>query len=67
MLLPKSICVHVLYSLSLSHQGVVWSKYHFCFFGPDMDTEMGVVIYMYLKHSPEYIESKYIWVHGLTT
>ena len=25
------------------------------FFGPDMNTEMGVVIYMYLKHSPDYI------------
>ena len=34
------------------------------FFGPDMNTEMGVVIYMYLKHSPDYIDSKYIWVHG---
>ena len=32
-----------------------------------MDTEMGAVIYMYLKHSPDYIDSKhiYIWVHGL--
>ena len=29
-----------------------------------MKTEMGVVIYMYLKHSPDYIDSKYIWVHG---
>ena len=25
------------------------------FLGPDMDIEMGVVIYMYLKHSPDYI------------
>ena len=25
---------------------------------------MGVVIYMYLKHFPDYIDSKYIWVHG---
>ena len=30
-----------------------------------MNTEMGMVIYMYLKHSPDYIDSKYIWVHGL--
>ena len=29
-----------------------------------MKIEMGVVIYMYLKHSPDYIDSKYIWVHG---
>ena len=36
------------------------------FFGPDIKTEMGVVIYMYLKHSPDYIDSKYIWFHGLT-
>ena len=34
------------------------------FFGPDMNSGMGVVIYMYLKHSPDYIDSKYIWVHG---
>ena len=33
------------------------------FLGPDMDIEMGAVIYMYLKHSPDYIESKYIWIH----
>ena len=24
---------------------------------------MGVVIYRYLKHSPDYIDSKYIWAH----
>ena len=28
-----------------------------------MNTEMGVVIYIYLKHSPDYVDSKYIWVH----
>ena len=39
-------------------------KYHFwTSFGPDRKTEMGVVIYMHLKHSPDYIDSKYIWVH----
>ena len=49
MLLPKSICVCIL-CLSLSHQGVVCPKYYFgFFFWPDMDTEMGVVIYLYLK------------------
>ena len=31
-----------------------------------MDTEIGVVIYMHLKHLPDYIDSKYIWVYGLT-
>ena len=34
------------------------------FFGPDIKTKMSVVIHMYLKHSPDYIDSKYIWVHG---
>ena len=29
-----------------------------------MKTQMGVVIYMHLKHSPECIDSKYIWIHG---
>ena len=27
---------------------------------------MSVVIYMYLNHSPDYIDSKYIYVHGQT-
>ena len=34
------------------------------FFGPDIKTEMVVVMYMYLKYSPDYADSKYIWVHG---
>ena len=35
------------------------------FFWPDMNTKMNVVIiYMYLKHFPDYIDSEYIWVHG---
>ena len=29
-----------------------------------MKTEMGVVIYISLRHSPDHIDSKYIWVHG---
>ena len=36
------------------------------FCGPHMDTEMGVVIYMYLKRSPDYIDSKCKWVYGLS-
>ena len=35
--------------------------------GPDMKTEMGVVIFMYLKHSPDYIDSNYIWIHGFNS
>ena len=34
------------------------------FFEPNIKTEMGVVIFMYLKHSLNYIDSKYMWVHG---
>ena len=34
------------------------------FFGTDIKKEMGVVIYMYLKYPPDYIDSKYIWIHG---
>ena len=29
-----------------------------------METEMGVVIYMHLKHSPDYIDSIYIYIYG---
>ena len=37
------------------------------FFGPDMKTEMGLVIYTYLNISPDYIDSKYIYgFMGLT-
>ena len=28
-----------------------------------MKMEMGVVMNMYLKHSPDYNNSKYIWIH----
>ena len=33
-------------------------------FWPDINSKKGVVIYMYLKHSQENTDSKYIWVHG---
>ena len=28
-----------------------------------METEVSVVTYMYFKHCPNYIDSKYVWVH----
>ena len=34
------------------------------FLRPDMKTEVSVVTYMYFKHSPDYIDSKYVWVYG---
>ena len=58
----QSQVVYAYHVISLLLQEFVWSKYHFwAYFGK---TEMGVVIYMYLKHSPDYIDYKYIWVHG---
>ena len=30
-----------------------------------METEMGVAIYMHLKHPPDYVDSKYIGFMGL--
>ena len=62
-------CSHsqIVYAYQVSSwllQGFVLSKYHFgLFFGPDMKMEMDVVIYMCLKHSPGYIDCKYMWVH----
>ena len=61
----QSQVLYAYHVLSLLLQEFVWSKYHFWpLFGPDIKNRMGVVIYMYLKHSPDYIDSKYIWVHG---
>ena len=58
--------VYAYHVLSLSLQGFVQPKYHFwVYFGPYMNTERGVVISMYLKHPPDFIDSKYVWVHGL--
>ena len=62
---PKVICVCIPCFKSIAPR-VCMAKVQFLeFFGPDMNTEMGVVIYMYLKHPPDYIDSKYIWIHGL--
>ena len=61
MLLPKSSFVFIPCINSVAPR-VCWPKYYFW---PDMKTEMGVVISMYLKHSPDYIDSIYIYmVHG---
>ena len=67
MLLPKSICICIPRFKS-DDPRVCMAKVKLLafFFGPDMNTEMGVVIYVYLKHSQDDIGSKYIWVHGLT-
>ena len=36
-------------------------------FWPNMNTEMGVVLYMYLKHPHDYFDAEYIWVHRSNT
>ena len=48
------VCVY--HVLSLLLHGFVCT-----IFGPDMKTEMGVFMNMYLKHSPDYNDSKYIY------
>ena len=56
--------VHTIYCVMFL-QGFVWSKHHFmASFYPDIKTVKGVVLCMYLKCSTDYINSKYIWVHG---
>ena len=65
MLLTKSICVCIPCFKSVAPRVCMAKVPFLTFFRPDMNIEMGVVIYMYLKHSPDYIDSKYIWVHGL--
>ena len=66
MSLPQSSCVCIP-CFNLVAPRVCLVKVPFWpIFGPDMKTEMGVVIYMYLKHSPGYIDCKYIWFISLT-
>ena len=62
MLFPKSICVCLPCFKSVAPR-VCMAKIPFFWGGggSDMNTEKGVVIYMYLKHSPDYIDSKYLW------
>ena len=51
VLLPKSSCICI---------SCLQSVIPRCFFGTDMNIEIGVVLYMYFKFSPDYINSKYI-------
>ena len=62
MLLPKSICECIPCFKSVAPRVCMAQVPFLAFFGPEMNTEMGVVLYMYLKHSLDYIDSKYIWV-----
>ena len=62
MLLPKSSCVCAPWVKSVAPRVCLAKVSFLAFFQPDMKTEMGVVIYMNLKHSPDYFDSKYIWI-----
>ena len=61
MLLRKSICVCIQCFKSVAPRVCIAKVTFLPFFGPNMNIEMGVVIYMYFKHSPDYIDSKYIY------
>ena len=61
----QSQVVYAYHVLNLSLQGCVWSKYHFwTLFLAWHENRNGCGHIMCLKHSPEYIDFKYIWVHG---
>ena len=64
MLLPKSSCVCIPCNKSVAQRVCIVKVPFWPFFRPDIKTEMGVVICMHFKHSPDYIDSKYIWVRG---
>ena len=67
MILPKSICLCIS-CFKFVIPGFVLQSTIFAFFGePDMDIEVGVVMYMYLKHSQDCIDSKYMssWSNSL--
>ena len=61
---PKvKLSIHTTYQVCRS-KGLFGQVPLLASFGPDMKTEMSVVISMHLKHSPDYIDSTYIWVQG---
>ena len=52
MLLPKSSCICILCIKSVTQSACLAKVSFLAFFWPDIKSEMAVVIYMYLKHSP---------------
>ena len=63
MLLLKSICVCIPCFKSIAPRVCMVKVPFLALFWPNMNTEMGVVIYMYLKYSPDYIDFKYIYIY----
>ena len=64
MLLSKSSCACILCFKYVTSKVCLTKVPFVAIFWPDMNTKMGVFIYMYLKYCSDYIDSKYIWVHG---
>ena len=64
MLLPNSSCACIACFNSAAPRVCLTKVPFLASFGPDMNAEMGVVIYIYFKHSSDYIDSKYVFVHG---
>ena len=64
MLLSKLSCVCIPCFKSVVPKVCLTKVLFVAIFWSNMNTKIGVVIYMYLKHSPDYIYSKYKWVHG---
>ena len=56
------LCMHTMNEVCY-FKGLFCQSTIFGLFSPDIKSEMGVVNCMYLKHSPDYIDSKYIWVY----
>ena len=63
MLLPNLSCVCIPCFRFVVPRVYLTTYYILTCFRPGINTEMGVVIYMYLKHSSDYIDSKYVLVH----
>ena len=64
MLFPKLSCACIPCFKSVAPRVCLAKVPFLAFFEADMNTEMGVVMQMYLKHYPDKIDSKYIWDHG---
>ena len=59
-----SSCVCIPYIKSVPPRVCLVKIPFLAFFLPKVKTVLGVVVFIYLKHSTDYIDSKYIWVHG---
>ena len=64
MLLSKSSCICIPFFNSVTLKVCLTKVPFVSIFWLDMNAKMGVVIYMYLKHPPDYIHSKCMWDHG---